>query len=203
MKASTVLAGIPAHVQLEHFTNGVKLSHGQVENSSTNVGMGGAPVNGLVSNHSSAPVHTPQRIANPAGQGQGNVGTNGSRYSEDEESVGLWKSVASPVPPTAGAASGPVIVVDGVKMVRVQVTVNIGAHGMGIVVSDSDPKNMVVANYRTMPAGVENPSAVAGIQIGDRVEQVNGKPAASREAAYAMLKGLKGQVTLVVLRKLP
>jgi len=87
-------------------------------------------------------------------------------------------------------------------VVRLTLTVSIGAHGIGLVVTDDDTGSlMVVKDLRKMPGNLPNPSEAAGVRIGDVVERINNVAPASLKEAVAMLKSSNSTVTLTVLRK--
>jgi interferon-induced GTP-binding protein Mx1 len=69
-----------------------------------------------------------------------------------------------------------------------ELTVNIGSHGLGILVSDADMSKVTVKGFRDMPAGVTNPSVAAGVRIGDTIVQINGIRVGGPEQAIPLLK---------------
>jgi hypothetical protein len=85
---------------------------------------------------------------------------------------------------------------------RHTLTVTIGAHGIGLVVTDDETGSlMVVKDLRKMPNNVPNPSELAGVRVGDVVEKINNLAPKSLKEAVAMLKSSSSSVTLTVLRR--
>ena len=98
---------------------------------------------------------------------------------------------------SSGSSSGGKSVV-----VRLTLTVSIGTHGIGLVVTDDETGSlMVVKDLRKMPGNLPNPSEAAGVRVGDVVERINNVAPASLKEAVAMLKSSSNTVTLTVLRK--
>jgi membrane-associated protease RseP (regulator of RpoE activity) len=89
---------------------------------------------------------------------------------------------------------------DGRQYKRVGLTVNITGSGIGVIVSDSSTGQLVVSGFREMPNGMPNPSLEAGMQVGDILEQINGKIPATPQEAGMLLKASKGATPFAVLR---
>lgn len=85
---------------------------------------------------------------------------------------------------------------------RLTITVSIGIHGIGLIIADDDSsKQMIVKDLRKLPDNIPNPSELAGVKIGDRLEKINGEYPANLQEAFTMLKNSKRSATLTILRK--
>lgn len=85
---------------------------------------------------------------------------------------------------------------------RLTIKVDIGVHGIGLIIADDDSsKQLIVKDLRKLPENVPNPSELAGIKIGDRLERINGEAPANLQEAFTMLKNSKRSATLTILRK--
>lgn len=102
-----------------------------------------------------------------------------------------WASVGPP-PDVIGS--------DGRKFRRHALTVRIQQNGIGVVVSDNAMGQLVVSGFREMPQGLPNPSVEAGMEVGDILEQINGKTPANPQEAGALLRASKGATPITVLR---
>jgi hypothetical protein len=122
------------------------------------------------------------------------VETDDTATTASDEAVAtkdLWATVA-PVDLVVGR--------DGRQYKRVGLTVNITGSGIGVIVSDSSTGQLVVSGFREMPNGMPNPSLEAGMQVGDILEQINGKIPATPQEAGMLLKASKGATPFAVLR---
>jgi C-terminal processing protease CtpA/Prc len=85
---------------------------------------------------------------------------------------------------------------------RLTIIVDIGLHGIGLIIADDDSsKQLMVKDLRKLPDNVSNPSEMAGVKIGDRLERINGEAPANLQEAFTMLKNSKRSATLTILRK--
>jgi hypothetical protein len=84
---------------------------------------------------------------------------------------------------------------------RLTIIVDIGSHGIGLIIADDDSsKQLIVKDLRKLPDSALNPSELAGVKIGDRLEKINGVAPANLQEAFTMLKNSKRSATLTILR---
>lgn len=106
----------------------------------------------------------------------------------------------TPMKHSSGSPSGKAGGAD--LLTRLTLTVTIGAHGIGLVVTDDETGSlMVVKDLRKMPNNTANPSELAGVRVGDVVEKINNVAPKSLKEAVAMLKSSSSTVTLTVVRR--
>ena len=82
-----------------------------------------------------------------------------------------------------------------------EVTITVGADGIGISGTDGPDGKIIVKDFRKMPNNAPNPSHQSGLCIGDIVEKINGIVPSNPTECAQLLKGAKGKVTLTVTRK--
>lgn len=82
-----------------------------------------------------------------------------------------------------------------------EVTITVGADGIGISGTDGPDGKIIVKDFRKMPNNAPNPSQQSGLCIGDIVEKINGVIPSNPTECAQLLKGAKGKVTLTVTRR--
>lgn len=112
---------------------------------------------------------------------------------------GAKSSILAPNPPPKVVKASPTGTTSGPAGKLLNIAVNVGANGIGIIVVDGDDNKMAVKGFRKdiMP----NPSADAGVMSGDVIEMINGITPQHPEEAVNLLRNAKGRVILTVTRK--
>jgi len=82
-----------------------------------------------------------------------------------------------------------------------EITITVGADGIGISGTDGPDGKIIVKDFRKMPNNAPNPSQQAGLRIGDIIDKINGILPSNPSESAQLLKAAKGKVTLTVIRK--
>ncbi|CAM9529065.1 unnamed protein product [Ectocarpus sp. 12 AP-2014] len=84
----------------------------------------------------------------------------------------------------------------------VDVTVTVGSHGLGLVLGEEkEGTRWTVKGFRNMPDGDKGPAEVAGVEVGDTLQKLEGVVLGSYKEGMAMFKKQTGSFSLTVLRQ--